>query len=63
MNTDVDLSWPEVTADELRAVLGTFDYRRDGWSNAILYLEKHTNRRIAFETNDGKHYLHPVLKG
>jgi hypothetical protein len=64
VNTDIDMSWPEVSAGTLRTVLATMDYRRDAWSNAILYLEKHSGRRIAFEVGNQpheRHYLHPAL--
>jgi hypothetical protein len=72
VNTDVDMSWPEVSEAELLAVLATLDYRRDAWGNAILYLEKPSGRRFAFELSEGhrpieqrrtRYFLHPGLKG
>ena len=65
MNTDIP-DWPEVSEAQFLALLGTFDYARDGWANAIKYRERHTGRVVGCEVGSARrgnlrYLVHPGL--
>lgn len=47
-----------VTKDELDMLLFDYDYERDGWSDAILYIEKRTGKVLGYISNDGQYHVH-----
>jgi len=61
MNTDVDMTWTQVTEEEFQRIADTFDYARDGWSNAILYGGRRGGKSFGFKLNDGRCFVHPDL--
>lgn len=62
MNTDIP-DWPEIPRSVFDSFIAScpWDYRREGWVNAIEYRRKLDGELFACLLNDGRVLIHPDI--